>query len=211
MVIDVAARRALVRLGVGDSQVAGIATDGTRVAISAGATIRLWQLGTWASLGTLVGHRYQVSGLWFVSERLLSVSVDATLVWEPSGRLAAKLADNNRVFALATPSDGSLFVTTSSDGAIRVWDAASYRLLVHVPVHRLPARVVQLTHDGTTAISGGDDGRLAIWDLTQRTRSASELAEIVRCRIPLRLEDDVALPRDLDLDDPACRSLVLDR
>jgi WD40 repeat protein len=89
-----------------------------------------------------------------------------------------------------------------------VWDAASSRLLVQTPVHRLPAGAVQLTHDGAAVISGGNDGRLAIWDLSQRTRSAAELADIVRCRVPLRLDGDVALPRDLDFDDPKCRSLA---
>jgi hypothetical protein len=58
-------------------------------------------------------------------------------------------------------------------------------------------------------ISGGDDGRLVTWDLTRRIRSAAELARIVRCRVPLRLEGDVALPRDLDFDDPECRSLLI--
>ncbi|MGH7633519.1 MAG: hypothetical protein ACRENC_07295, partial [Gemmatimonadaceae bacterium] len=58
-------------------------------------------------------------------------------------------------------------------------------------------------------ISGGDDGRLVTWQLTRTPRSAFELARIVRCRVPLRLEGDVALPRDLDFDDPGCRALAL--
>jgi len=33
----------------------------------------------------------------------------------------------------------------------------------------------------------------------------------VRCRVPLRLEGDVALPRDLDFDDPKCHSLAAAR
>jgi hypothetical protein len=60
-------------------------------------------------------------------------------------------------------------------------------------------------------VSGGNDGRLVTWDLAQRERSAAELAEIVRCRVPLRLEGDVALPREVDFDDPACKALALDR
>jgi hypothetical protein len=74
----------------------------------------------------------------------------------------------------------------------------------------LPARVLQLTHDGAATISGGDDGRLVTWQLTRRPRSTFELARIVRCRVPLRLAGDIALPRDLDFDDPTCRRLALD-
>jgi WD40 repeat protein/serine/threonine protein kinase len=206
LVIDIAARAAVARLAISDHQVKALAADATRVAISDGTAIRMWQLGTWASLGRLNGHRSEVTALWLVSGRLVSASLDATLVWDRDARLAAKLVDTNRVFALAASPDGALFATTSSDGAIRVWDAASSRLLVQMPVHRLPAAAIQLTHDGAAAISAGNDGRLAIWDLAQRTRSAAELADIVRCRVPLRLEGDVALPRDLDFDDPKCRS-----
>ena len=32
---------------------------------------------------------------------------------------------------------------------------------------------LQLTHDGTTALSGGHDGRLLTWDLTRQARSSS--------------------------------------
>lgn len=49
------------------------------------------------------------------------------------------------------------------------------------------------------------------WQLTRTPRSTSELAAIVRCRVPLRLDGEVALPRDLDFDDPACRALARDR
>ncbi|TMQ23312.1 MAG: hypothetical protein E6J90_10805 [Deltaproteobacteria bacterium] len=212
LVIDVAARVALVRLEVRDRQVRSLATDGMRVAISDGAAIRLWQLGTWAPLAPLVGHRSPVTAVWFGSGGgLMSASPDATLVWGRDARLVAKLADTNAVLALAMSPDGSLFATTGGDGELRIWDAASYRLLLRLPGHRLPAFTLRLTHDGTAAISGGNDGRLVTWNLARRTRSASELAEIVRCRIPLRLEGDVALPRDLDFGDPTCRSLVLDR
>jgi WD40 repeat protein len=211
LVIDIASRAPRVRLTIHDSQVKALATDGSRVAIGDGTTIRVWQLGTWASLGPLIGHRTEVTALWFVGEKLVSASLDSTLVWERNARLAAKLADTNRTFGLAASPDGTLFVTTSSDGAIRAWDAASYLLLVQVPVHRLPAKLLQLTHDGAVAISGGTDGNLVTWTLQPRTRSAATLSEIARCRVPLRIDGDVALPRDLDFDDPACRSLDPDR
>jgi WD40 repeat protein len=114
------------------------------------------------------------------------------------------------VYALAASPDGALFATIGPDGIIRVWDAATYRLLLLLPGHRLPAHALQRTRDGRTIITGGDDGRIVSWDVTRPARSTAELAKILRCRVPLRLEGDVALPRDLDFDDPECRSLVID-
>ncbi|HZJ67464.1 MAG TPA: hypothetical protein VFD36_28345, partial [Kofleriaceae bacterium] len=212
LVIDVAARAAATRLAIVDRRVHSIVADAARVAITDGAAIRMWRLGTWVPLDTLAGHKAEVTGLWFGSAgRLVSASGDATLVWGADARIAGKLADNNLVFALAPTPDGALFATTGTDGEIRIWDSASSHLLLQLPAHRLPAFTLRLTHDGTTAISGGDDGRLVTWDLTRRARSAAELAEIVRCRVPLRLEGNVALPRDLDYSDPTCRSPSVDR
>jgi WD40 repeat protein len=211
LVIDTVARAACTRLVVEDRRVNAIAADVTRVAVSDGTAIRVWRLGSWAPLGALLGHKDEVDALWFAAGgRLISASSEATLVWRRDRQLAAKLADSNRTFALAESSDGTLFATTSSDGALRLWDAASNRLLLQLPGHRLPALALQLTHDGARAISGGNDGRLVVWDLARRTRTASELMQIVRCRIPLRLEGDVALPRDLDFGDPICRSPSID-
>jgi WD40 repeat protein/serine/threonine protein kinase len=208
VVIDIAARAPAARLQIDDQQVQSLATDGARVAVGDGAAIRLWRVGTWAALGTLIGHKSPVADVWFLSDgRLVSAAADATLVWGRDTRLSEKLGDTNRVLALATPPDGTVFATTAADGMIRIWDAATYRLLLQLPGHRLPAFALALTHDGTAVISGGNDGRLATWDLARHPHTPAELADLVRCRVPLRLEGDVALPRDLDFDDPKCRSL----
>jgi WD40 repeat protein/tRNA A-37 threonylcarbamoyl transferase component Bud32 len=208
VVIDVAARAPVARLEIQEGLARSVAVDGSRVAITDGATIRLWQVGTWAPAGTLVGHKYIVRTLWFlVDGRLVSAAGDATLVWGRDMRLLAKLDDTGHSYALAGSPDGALFATTGRDGMLRVWDAASYRLLLQLPAHRQSAFALRFTHDGTAVISGGNDGRVVTWDLTRRVRSAAELAQIVRCRVPLRLEGDVALPRDLDFDDPECKSL----
>jgi WD40 repeat protein/serine/threonine protein kinase len=208
LVVDLAAGAPAARLAIRETLVRGLATSDSRVAIADGASIRLWQLGTWAPLGTLTGHKNLVAGLWLLPDgRLVSAAADATLVWDRDGRLAGKLADPSMTYALAASPDGALLATTRPDGAILIWDAATSHLLVQLPAHRLPAMALQFSHDGTAVISGGNDGRLVTWDLSRRSYSPSELAEIVRCRVPLRLDGDVALPRDLEFDDPACRSL----
>jgi WD40 repeat protein len=211
-VIDTSTRQPRARLAIHDRQVLAVASDESHVAVTDGAVLRLWQLGTWIPVGVLTGHKNPVSDVWFLPDgQLVSAAGDGTLVWDRDTRLRAKLADTNYVFALAASPDGTFFATTGSDGAIRIWDTASYRMLLQLPAHGLPAMALQLTHDGATAVSGGNDGRLVISDLARQARSAFELAAIVRCRVPLQLDGDIVLPRDLDFDDPACRGLKLDR
>jgi hypothetical protein len=73
-----------------------------------------------------------------------------------------------------------------------------------LPSHRLPSLLLRVTHDGSSVLSAGRDGWLVSWQLDHPARSPAALANIVRCRVPLRLEGDIALPRDLDFDDPTC-------
>lgn len=207
LVIDLESRTAVKHLAIRDSKVRGIAADASRVAITDGRSIRLWQLGSWDPVGELVGHRSAVAELWFlVDGRLVSTASDTVLVWGADGQLCGRLAGGERVFDVSASADGAFIATTSNDGAVRIWDAARYRRLLVLPGHRLPAHDVHVTHDSASVLSAGSDGRLVTWEIDHRSRSLSTLAEIVRCRVPLRLEGDVALPRDLDFDDPTCES-----
>jgi len=182
-----------------------VAADGSRVAVGDDQSIRVWQLGTWAPLGELVGHRNQVSLLWFLSDgRLVSLADDTTLVWGRDHQLRARLADGERVYNVAAPPDATFIATIGGEGAIKIWDGATYHKLLVLPSHRTASLLVQVTHDGASVLSAGRDGRLVAWDLDHTTRTSSELADIARCRVPLRLDGDAALPRDLDFGDPTC-------
>ncbi|HMG20229.1 MAG TPA: hypothetical protein VK607_02890, partial [Kofleriaceae bacterium] len=205
LVVDLASRTVVTHLEIRAKEVRGIAADASRVAITDGRSIRIWQLGSWSPIGELVGHRSAVAELWFlVDGRLVSTASDTVLVWGRDGQLRGRLADGERVFDVAASADGTFIATTSNDGAVRIWDAAKYRRLLVLPGHRLPAFDVHVTHDSASVLSAGSDGRLVTWELDHPRRSLSALADVVRCRVPLRLEGDVALPRDLDFDDPSC-------
>jgi WD40 repeat protein len=204
-VVDLAARRTTTHLAIRDWHAVAVAADASRVAIGDDQSIRLWRLGTWEPAGELVGHRNQVSDLWFLSDgRLVSLADDTALVWGRDHRLRGRLADGERVYYVAAPGDATFIATIGSEGAIKIWDGATYHKLLVLPSHRLPSLAIQVTHDGASVLSAGRDGRFVTWQLDHPTRSPSALADIVRCRVPLRLEGDVALPRDLDFDDPTC-------
>jgi WD40 repeat protein/serine/threonine protein kinase len=208
LVIDLGSRTIATHLTIHDKHALAAVADASRIAITDGRSVRLWRLGTWEPAGELVGHKNLISDLWFLADgRLVSIADDMALVWGRDQRLRGRLADGERVYGVAASPDGTFIATTGSDGAVRIWDAATYHKLLVLPSHRVPAFAVRVTHDGAVVLSAGRDGRLVTWELDHPTRSASALAEIVRCRVPLRLDGDVALPRDVDFDDPTCAAL----
>jgi WD40 repeat protein/serine/threonine protein kinase len=206
LVIDLASRTPATRLAITDHQALGVAADTTRVAITDGRSIRLWQLGSWIPLGELVGHRSVVADVWFLADgRMASIADDTALVWGRDGRVRGRIADGERPYDVAESADGSFLATVGTDGALRIWDAVTYRRLLVLPGHRQPAFQVRLTREG--ALSAGSDGRLVTWELARHHRSPAAIADIVRCRVPLRLDGDTVLPRDIDFDDPICTAM----
>jgi WD40 repeat protein len=203
-VIDLASHAIVAQLR-GEHAPHAATMSATQIATADGSAIRLWERGTWRAIGTLEGHRGEVSALGFLPDgRLVSGADDhRALVWG-DGRLLAALASNgNRVYGIATAADGATFATSSLDGAVRVWDAATYQPLLVQPSHRGAAYAVAYAADGV--ISGGADGRVARWELPHPRRSLAELDRVVRCRVPFQLEHDTLLPRELDYDDATCR------
>ncbi|MGD2067614.1 MAG: WD40 repeat domain-containing protein, partial [Gemmatimonadota bacterium] len=63
-----------------------------------------------------------------------------------------------------------------SDGAVRVWDAASGRVLAHADPRAGEANAVAWSRDGRTLASGHDDGSVRLWD--PDTLSRREVLEV---------------------------------
>jgi WD40 repeat protein len=69
------------------------------------------------------------------------------------------------VHAVAIAADGTLAVSGSDDGAVRVWDLATGRVQAKLTGHDRRVLAVAITQDGTLAVSGSDDGTVRVWDL----------------------------------------------
>jgi WD40 repeat protein len=207
VVLDLVAARVATRLH-GDHAGYATAIDATRIATADATLIRVWELGTWRPLATLSGHTANCHNLMFLPDgRLVSTGDDPKLLlWSTGYSLLASLpiAGVHAVYMDVT-ADGALLATDGDDGAARIWDTRTYRELLTLPSHHQALVRVKLTPDGQSLLTAGADGRVVTWDLRRPVRSQAELDRLVRCRVPLRLDGDLVLPREVDLQDPSCR------
>jgi hypothetical protein len=60
--------------------------------------------------------------------------------------------------------DGSLVVSASTDGSVRLWDAASGELVRVLAGHTGGVRSAGFSPDGSLVVSAGDDGSVRLWD-----------------------------------------------
>jgi WD40 repeat protein len=133
--------------------------------------------------------------------RVLTIGRDSLgRLWDAgTGRLAAILEpslDDPRI-ARFSP-DGLRIAIAYRDGVARVWDSASGKLLVSLEGHADSVVDVSFSPDGSRLATVGQDEVVKVWDLPVETRSAEQIARLVRCRAPWRLEDGRLVPAEPD-------------
>jgi WD40 repeat protein len=183
--------------------------DAERLAISAEREVLVLEIGTWTQRARLVGSRGMNTSLALIPDgRIATAAVDATVsIWDRDGNVLATLPGSGSEATLAAAADGRMLAVGTDDGAVSVWDLATYRLLVTRRGHRQATTFVAFSRDGSRVFSGGRDGRVAMWRLDRTPRTLPDLDRLVRCRVPLQLAGEAVLPRELDFDDPSCHGL----
>jgi WD40 repeat protein/tRNA A-37 threonylcarbamoyl transferase component Bud32 len=80
--------------------------------------------------------------------------------------LRAIVLQQAEITCVAFSRDGSLIATGSTDGTVRLWDAATGRSRVG-PLRRHQGEAVAMAFnpDGTTLATGGNDGKAWLWDV----------------------------------------------
>ncbi len=179
---------------------AAVSADGTRL-VTAGrdGSIKLWDVESGAELGTMREHTNEVWGLAFFANgsRFVSAAWDGTVkVWdlktaeEGSATQQKPLEPSTErdrywgyMIACSCSPDGATVAAGSSDGTLRLWDAASGLGIGVFPIHRDFIFACSFSPDSRWIVSGAWDGALKIFDVRERREvaAASLPATIVFC------------------------------
>ncbi len=126
------------------------------------------------------------------SRVLLGESDGSVEVWSLEGatRIARMQAHDTYIQAITLRD--SLFVTAAGDSTVKIWDLATLR-----PIYKLvaPSGTLAGAIDPTgTWLVTTDDVNIDVWRASQSPISPEKLREIVRCKLPYRLDGQAIVP-----------------
>ena len=151
--------------------------DGALLASAGGwndATVWLWDVGTREPIGTLEGHTNDVRSVAFSPDGALLASAggyeDKTVkLWNVATReLIASLEDHTgSVNSVVFSPDGKTLASGSSDGTVRLSDAAT-RTPISSLDNRSSVYSLAFSSDGAVLASGSWDRTVKLWDVETR-------------------------------------------
>jgi WD40 repeat protein/uncharacterized caspase-like protein len=168
--------------------------DDTRVATGGGYkdnTVRIWDVATGQLLLTLVGHTSNVESVAFSPDgsSILSGGDNSIRLWSTkTGELLRNFGGHGKaslygVSAVAFSPDGTRIASGGSDGAAKLWDVATGRLIRTFAHNDNIVFGVAFSADGNKLLSAGSDGTAKLWDtssgkLLQTFKGHSDLVEV---------------------------------
>lgn len=155
----------------GEIRTVQFARDGKAI-VSGGkeGDVKVWEVATGALLGTegipnggaLYTTRFSGSG-----DTVFANQLDDVWRWDRVNNTMAPMG-------LALPQDSlraldihrarNLLATVGAAGVVRIWDAATSRLLNTLRYTPTVLYTVAFSHDGTKVVFAGDDGKLNVWE-----------------------------------------------
>ncbi|MCC6235315.1 MAG: WD40 repeat domain-containing protein [Verrucomicrobiales bacterium] len=170
---DTGELRSEVETGASLLNVAALAPDATRVAVSVGDSlaplVQIWDVAAGTRMHALTGHSNVISSLSFTSDgkTLLTGSWDKTVrrwdvttgAWLPPG---VQIGDTDQ--ALAITADGRRFATGGALG-VKVWDFATGELLRSLEGHVSALTTARWSPSGDLVLTGDSRGRVSLWEV----------------------------------------------
>jgi pre-rRNA-processing protein IPI3 len=83
-----------------------------------------------------------------------------------TGRVNLKCPVLDIMGPMASSKDGAYFAAGCASGKVYIWSLASGELIAYWDAHYKPVSALRFTNDGSFLLSGGEDGLLAVWQLS---------------------------------------------
>ncbi len=156
-----------------------VSPDGGRLAIARNDRIRIVDAATDTVSVELRGHTEEVRTAAFSPDGRLLVSGadDAVRVWSTESDRAVTMlhSDVRMVTSLVFHPNGQQIIAGNIANGIEIWDLES-RQKTTLSGHRSPVVSVALSRDGSTLVSGGQDGTIHRWRLGE-THAAQTMGD----------------------------------
>jgi WD40 repeat protein len=149
-----------------------VAPDGRRVAVGfRSSRIQIIDAESGEMLQRLSGHRDAVYGLaWHGQHSLVSGGKDKRVLYWDLGRQGTPwrvLHQGDRtVTALAVDPHGARLAATLDEHTIGILSLPDGRVIERLAGHTAPAQVLAFADEGRRLISGGNDARVLVWDVS---------------------------------------------
>jgi len=142
-------------------------------------TLRLWDLNSGDTVRRFVGHTKDVLSVAFSADnrQIVSASRDHTInLWNTLGECKYTIKDQDAhqdwvscVRFSPNPQNSPVIVSCGWDKAVKVWDLTKCKLQTTLEGHKQYLNTVTVSPDGSLCASGGKEGRVMLWDLTEGT------------------------------------------
>jgi WD40 repeat protein len=153
---------------------AAFSPDGTQIATaSEDESMRIWNAATGQAIailhqpGAVVSAAFSPDGT-----RILTAADDTAYVWNATTlkTIAVLNGHPNHINGASFSSDGTRVVTASNDGSVRIWDAATGKMITVLDGPKgnwvLSA---SFSPDGTRVVAASSDDTARIWDIATGT------------------------------------------
>jgi WD40 repeat protein len=183
----------------GQVSFAAFSPDGKQVVVAAGLSVGIWDVATgelqaqMPDQSTGPGHvAFHPDG-----QHVASTNGNEGNLWEISSKkqITSFVGHQAQVNRVAFNAGGTLLVTGSYDGTVRIWGVGSGKELLVLRDPRSKVDTAEFGPDGRFVVSSSSDGTVRIWDVHLESRAPQLVGDLVQDRVSLRLVDGRLVPK----------------